>query len=398
MCSECGEPQCGYCGAFCRGLCDDPDSCPSCWLDQEFDHDMETDSDIEVSECMDDGCPCSCHSVVVDRLRKNWDFEIQTWKERDPAPFERKGAFPFLRLPGEVRNRIEYYALRQVGTYRLSPNFKGKIDTAILFTCRTINEEARHLPLTINSLCFGSPTCALKFLFQLQPRQRHLVTRLHLEIRGPGVIHDPTLLLLVQQLAKMEIVGLGITIMGACPAEYFQGHSCFVGLFDGFKYLRTFDLVIGSYMLSSKVKANIVKDVRRQVLKESKKRMRPLHASSDESSTASSSQRPSKVIKLTTSPTCGFSSVQCQGSVGSKRAKLKKSLVSVYEMLQKYVHSHGNDASLVAIRMNRAREAAEKANEDVFHDLVSSILQTLDARFMEISACRKQLPLTLTSH
>ena len=394
MCSECGEPQCNFCGAFCRGLCDDPDSCPSCWLDHEPDHDMETDSELEVSECMDECCECSCHSVVEDRLRKKWDYDIQTWGERDLPPFNRKGVFPFLRLPGEVRSKIEYYALRQVGTYRLSPHFRGKIDTALLFTCRKINEEARHLPLTINSLCFGSPTCALKFLFQLQPNQRHLVTKLHLEIQGPGAIHDPTLLLLVQQLAKMEIIGLGVTIMGACPAEYFQGHSCFVGLFRELKHLKTFDLVIGSYMLTSKAKANIIKDVRRQILKDPKKRARSNDASSDGLGAANSATRPFKLLKLS-APSYTLSTGQCHRSPESAREKVKKSLINVHEMLQEYAYSHGNDASLVAIRMKRAWEAAQRVKEDEFNELVSSILQTLDGRFFEISASRKQLPMSL---
>ena len=168
MCSDCAEfePVCGYCGLSCYGDCDAPDRCPSCW--REFCIE-EYNGDYELEVCLDEECvcDCGCHESDIDA----WDTDPEEpagltkmrefWKARkNPKP--QPGKFPFLKLPGEIRDKIYRYNMKQYNMHRKrSPYFKGTIETALLSTCRLINKEARHIPLSINTLFICKPFSCL---------------------------------------------------------------------------------------------------------------------------------------------------------------------------------------------------------------------------------------------
>ena len=99
MCSDCGEETlCHFCGDACGGQCSDPDSCRSCWMDRYLciASDMSDAADFDVLEdCMDSACPCTCH--------ENGSVVNHT---EGVTSYQRQGVFPFLKLPGEVRDKI----------------------------------------------------------------------------------------------------------------------------------------------------------------------------------------------------------------------------------------------------------------------------------------------------
>jgi len=73
------------------------------------------------------------------------------------------GSFPLLKLPAELRDKIYHYHLEQYGRRRKSPYYKGTIETALLSTCRQVNDETRHIPLSTNPISFRIPFPGLPF-------------------------------------------------------------------------------------------------------------------------------------------------------------------------------------------------------------------------------------------
>ena len=63
-----------------------------------------TCTEEEMDDCLDTDCPCGCHeeSLELMNMSRNSDG---TLFEMD-GDYERKGFFPFLKLPGEVRDKI----------------------------------------------------------------------------------------------------------------------------------------------------------------------------------------------------------------------------------------------------------------------------------------------------
>ena len=271
MCSDCEEeePICSFCGDTCWGHCDDPDTCSSCWVYKndpigihldDYDEDM-----MEV--CMDEGCHCECHDDMHDDMGMR--FENGVWKfEDDGPPFVRRGVFQFLKLPGELRQKIYGYAFLQDGDRRKSTYHRGTIHTALLQTCRQIYQEAGNLPLTVNTLNFASALYALNYLgFFLLPSQKDLITSIHVEFFYPE-FSTASWELLLCQLAKVPISHLSLTIKGRYTEEAFLGHKCFPNRFAAvMKNIKTFDVNIGSSLITKKVKAEIREEMRETLIK-----------------------------------------------------------------------------------------------------------------------------------
>lgn len=214
--------------------------------------------------CIEDECECNCHGTTIKEIladnRDTW------WDEPLEEPFERKGAYNFLDIPGEIRMKIYRYAFSQQGEQRQTSAHRGNIHTALLKTCRTVYSEARHLPLTLNRLCLASPLEAFHFLgFRLAPTVRHLITGLDIEFHLFDYA-SPTFMCLLQELTRMSITHLGLTIKGAYPADVLIGHTCFVNRLRPFQSLTSLDIKLTSYQVSREQNLMIEEKMRTQVI------------------------------------------------------------------------------------------------------------------------------------
>ena len=277
MCSECGEdhePICMYCGDTCWGSCADPDVCRSCWLPKNGGVEMWEEED-DLDACLHDDCRCQCHGEMWEEMGRRYENGVWYDDEDDGPPFVRKGVFPFLKLPGEIRDRIYGFAFLQDGESRSSSvvngNHRGAIHTALLSTCRQIYKEASKLPLTLNMLDFRSSENALYFLgFQLAISQRSLVTSFHVELYGME-FHSPSWARLFSQLPNLKLSHLGLTVKGPCAKELFLTHTCFTNkLTSAVKSLKTFDITIGSSKITKADKEEIQEHLRTLLVEEYK--------------------------------------------------------------------------------------------------------------------------------
>ena len=220
MCSDCenDQPQCNYCGDSCFALCDDPDTCPCCWCPKHGGY--ETENGFEMfEECLNGRCRCECHDEIYEDNGWRWEAGVLKTDGKDGLPFKRNGVFPFLKLAGETRERIYGYTFLQDGNRQYSVNHRGTIHTALLHTCRKVYNEARHMPLTINRLCFATPVDNLEFLgFFLAPSVRPLFTGLDIELQYVDWPADACVAAL-RQLAKMPIAQINeiwLTLENQC--------------------------------------------------------------------------------------------------------------------------------------------------------------------------------------
>ena len=79
----------------------------------------------EIDECIDTECPCSCHTTIDSSDLIRYDEEFTVWQHsaaQRAKRYERKGVFPFLKLPGEVRDRIYRYVVQFTWLYHLIAN------------------------------------------------------------------------------------------------------------------------------------------------------------------------------------------------------------------------------------------------------------------------------------
>ncbi|MCJ1231580.1 hypothetical protein MMC12_008257 [Toensbergia leucococca] len=296
------------------------------------------------------------------------------------------------------------------GNDRRSPNFRGTIQTAILYTCRQINKEARHIPLTINQLSFVSPLHALSFLgFSLAPTQKDLVTSMHIEIRVTDIYSIP-LMMLLNEVAKMPITEFGVTLMGAVSREWFQGHTCFTSRFEILKNLKKFNLVIGSGIIKPKMKEEIAAHISKILVKGKTATPFGSKRKADKDSDAIKSIKPVKIAK--TLPPAASSATQARSVLPKGRngrivykptrpalrtmrkdnEESKGPLLERYGQLEEYARSFDYAASSVRIRLEGARQAAEEGNQAIFEDLESGIMQTLEDHFVKIWRSRRKIP------
>ena len=264
MCSDCEEGifLCNWCGDECCGTCDDPDTCRSCWNpNPDPDPEVLDDEDIcNREECIEEECDCNCHG---DEIK-----EILADMRDDPPeePFVRKGTYNFLDIPGEIRMKIYRYAFSQRGEQRQTAAHRGTIHTALLKTCRIVYSEARHLPLTLNRLCFPGPLEALYFLgFRLAPTVRNMFTGLDIEFHLFAYA-TPAFICLLQELAKTSITHLGLTVKGGYPADVLMGHTCFVNHLRPIKSLTSLDLTLASFQVTRKQNLEIQEEMRTQLI------------------------------------------------------------------------------------------------------------------------------------
>lgn len=227
---------------------------------------IDFDEDL-LDECMGNHCACKCHADLYDDIGIHFEAGVQICDDDEGPPYEREGVFPFLTLPGEIREKIYGFAFLQDGKQRKTASHRGSIHTALLGTCRQIYNEARHLPLTINKLCFGSPLFAHDFLgFLLAPTQRDLVTGMHIEL----YIYDfsnSSGQLLMRELVKMPINHLGLTIKGRIFKQQVSGHTCFIDRFKVLKGLKTFDFILTSAFIEDEDKKEIQEEMREKLIK-----------------------------------------------------------------------------------------------------------------------------------
>ena len=227
---------------------------------------IDFDEDL-LEECMGNDCACKCHADLYDDLGIRFEAGVQICEDDDGPPYKREGVFPFLALPGEIREKIYGFAFLQDGKQRKTASHRGSIHTALLGTCRQIYNEARHLPLTINKLCFGSPLFAHDFLgFLLAATQRDLVTGMHIEL----YIFDfssSSVQLLMRELVKIPISHLGLTIKGRVFKQQVSGHTCFIDRFKVLKGLKTFDFLLTSAFIEDEDKKEIQEEMREKVIK-----------------------------------------------------------------------------------------------------------------------------------
>ena len=369
------EPECEFCGTVCKGQCNDPDSCRSCYTGPDDDP-----LDDVLEECMDDSCPCTCHVSIAETENIIWDLDESMWVDA-PAPYEHQGnGFPFMDLAGEIRDKIYFYTLKQYGTCRKSPYFRGNIDTAILSTCRQVNQEARHLPLAINDLWILNPVHALNFFgFLLPSAQRDLVTGLHLDLPSLGDFYDLPFQSLLKHLAKAPITSFGLTMKGRINKEWFT-HEPSINDLKVLTGLTHFKLLIGSRIIDDKDKNKIVKSVTKRLTADNlKKASMKRKASDSPSSIAANSHK-----RLTKSTRLSVYHEEDENKLVPRKALLEK-----YHLLRKYAEAL--DLGAVGIRLHQARDAAEVGKEDEFNDLVKSIMKTLEERLMAIWAVKDMI-------
>ena len=234
-------------------------------------YDFEDSDEEFLDACMESKCACNCHEDLWDDLGYRFEAGVLKVLEDDGPPYDRRGVFPFLELPGEIREKIYSFSFLQYGKQRKAASHRGSIHTALLGTCRQIYNEARHLPLTINKLCFSSALSAHDFLgFLLAPTQKDLVTSIHIEFHMME-FSDSSWQHLLRELAKMPITHLGLTVKGGVPKEQMLGHTCFTNRFKVLKGLKTFDLVLASALIKSQDKKEIQEEMRETLIKDYKR-------------------------------------------------------------------------------------------------------------------------------
>lgn len=420
-----GGPECDYCGLNCRGECDDPDTCPTCWIAQYTEDDYRyacLDQDHPDRKCQ---CECVCHYRddiealrpvfgKFDRGRQEW-LELEAlWKERN-TPRLQPGTFPFLRLPGELRDKIYHYNMSQYGSHRKSPYFKGTIEVALLSTCRQINQEARQLPLLLNTLSFETPFEAYRFLgFGVLPSQRQLVKSVHVNVHViEDLLHDvhslnKSLVIFRQyflpQLAKMTLRHLAITLQGRIDTEWFPELIWSDTGLSGVRGLASFDLVIGSGVIDDTVKCEFAETVRRKLMEAPVVAQNPLKRKASDDILVDDAAIPawgsrkvttteSKMIagwkaKTKKHTTSNITAVQEQESVSG--------LMKKYDRLREYACTYDSEATFVKIRLGRAYDAASQGNDQEFETLAEDILGTLEAHFAKIVASRTLVPYQLS--
>ena len=217
------------------------DICSVCWRKATGDFpDPEDDEahDEEMEHCLDLKCHCKCHDDFLESCGLRFEGSV-IW-DMDEL-YERKGIFPFLSLPLELRERIYEYAFLQKGMTRYSMYHRGAIHTALIRTCRQVYSEAGSLPLKYNTPCFNNYAGILNFVgFCLTPKTRDLVTRVHLEIDMDD-IHNPSYKQSLARLQLLPITNLEITLRGGYTYDSIKDHTCVINAFSDFDQLQSVD-------------------------------------------------------------------------------------------------------------------------------------------------------------
>lgn len=218
---------------------------------------------------MEESCKCECHDEMYADMGMCFDHGA-VWNVGDDGyDYAREGVFPFLKLPGEIRDKIYGFAFLQDGNRRDTPakHHRGTIHTALLGTCRQVWMEAGHLPLSLNTINFSSALYGLDFLgFSLAPSRKELVTSMHVEFYY-AEFSTTSWELLIKHVAKTPITHLGLTIKGGYTQEAFLGHKCFASRFAAvLKEIKSFDVILSSGLIGKKVKDEIQEEMRETLI------------------------------------------------------------------------------------------------------------------------------------
>ena len=190
-------------------------------------------------------------------------------------------------------------------------------------TC--INKEAKHVPLTINHLCFAGPLSTFHFLaFRLPSTVASLIKAIHIDYHYLGPHHEvrsliwkPVCLsecgslticdfckvwtLLITELAKMDISHLGLTITGGLRKDSVIDHACFISRFAPLSKLKTIDLKLDSAFVNAEERDECLEYMKKKLIKgytaTQKVVKKPKRTAPDESELWKEGKRPPKMAK-----------------------------------------------------------------------------------------------------
>ena len=208
----------------------------------------------------------------------------------------------------------------------------------------------------------------------------------------------------------MNIDEFGVTVMGRIDKDWFSAHKCFEGKFEQLRPLKTFNLVIGSGTIKKAEKKLIIRDIKKTMTtpKSSNSTDNAITSTTTlkrKSSNLKESAHSDKANKITKLP-IPSSPPQKQPKVPvdssyytrerakqqqqeSEKAAIRTTLLVKCNTLENYARSI--DYALVKIRLGRALEAAEEADQNVYEDLSASVVETLDERLATIISSRDML-------
>lgn len=104
--------------------------------------------------------------------------------------------------------------------------------------------------------------------------------------------------------------------------------------------------------------------------------------------------------KIVASPTSHCLSIKSRkperDAAKAAKERAKQALLDQYNQLKQYATSLDSDAAPVKIRLEQAGEAAEAVDETQFEKLAHGIFLTLEERYNNIAAARKDVPIFRT--
>lgn len=151
---------------------------------------------------------------------------------------------------------------------RTSPYFRGKIHTAILYTCREAYLAAAEILIRQTKFWFTTASAGLDFFGFLTNYHLTLVKECHFdlslvhragEFHVQDLVHDSHLKRFLEQLANHQFIAVGVTIMGPVPKYWF--YTDFLTMFEpimGMKSLQHLGINIGSLLISNNEKGTII--------------------------------------------------------------------------------------------------------------------------------------------
>ncbi|KAI9816378.1 MAG: hypothetical protein M1826_001845 [Phylliscum demangeonii] len=318
--------------------------------------------------------------------------------------FPRSGPFPFLRLPPELRDRVYREVVRPLENRHQGPYFRGRLDLALLSACRQVYQESRHIPFTFKFLYFDRVFNAYRLFTQrLAPFQKAAITSVKLDFEKSLELYELNLFShLCTELGKTSLRHLALTIRERVYdiEGQFGPLSYPVEQMSSIKTLQKFDLELSYFGTSPEVNKRATKMIRSVLLSKPKDPsvsvVFPCRAASR--SGAKSSSGPSAfVIGPSTGPL-----VTPEASPSGLPATFEgipqpvpsrmtnPALMEAFARLSDYADTfdHGRH---VRIRMEWAKEAAEKGDAARFATVAEDITKTLEEQLQLSLKARKHL-------
>ncbi|KAI9700848.1 MAG: hypothetical protein M1836_002218 [Candelina mexicana] len=351
-------------------------------------------------DCQEEDCECQCHEEVEGLMfHKDENGHTVAGTDhgvKDKPSKTQQGLFPFLDLPTELRDKIYKYALKQSGRHRTSSFLRGRIDTAILYTCRQINLEGStgsSLPLGNNVPSFPNTFSAFHFVASgVAPTQKQLVRSLHVDIQGMGELHTASYQCFLVELSKMSVKHLSITLRGAISEDWLIEAGCLENGLKPIKGLEKFDLTIGCGYISKKTKDSVVKSLRKALLGKSSSATKAKKGNGSKGGKAKSGIAFDQTTPASATPTT-VKSTRYGKKVASEPSvspEIRDELLQKYQRLAEYAEAIDGALS-VKIRLELALKAAEDGNSAGFDTLAKGIVVTLEEQFTNIHDRRSKV-------